>query len=66
MINIDMDLHSSCKKTFLLAIVAVFCISEFNGIFWIDVNPHVSCQMTFLMAIVAVFLHFGIHWDILD
>ena len=66
MINIDMDLHSSCKKTFLLAIVAVFCISEFNGMFWIDVNLHFSCQITILMAILAFFLHFRIHWDISD
>ena len=39
---------------FLLAFVAVVCISEFIGISWIDVNLHISCQMAFLLAFVAV------------
>ena len=40
--------------TFLMAILAAFCISEFIGISWIDVNLHISCQMAFLLAFVAV------------
>jgi len=46
MLNVDVNLHSSCQKTFLLAIIAVVCISEFIGMLNNDVNLHSDCQKT--------------------
>ena len=48
-----MNLHISCQMAFLLAFVAVVCISEFIGIFYIDVNLHSSCQMALILEIIA-------------
>ena len=46
MLNVDVNLHSSCQKALLLAIIAVVCISEFIGMLNNDVNLHSDCQKT--------------------
>ena len=47
-------------KWFLLAFVALVCISEFIGIFYVNVNLHFSCQKALKLEIIA-FLIFRIY-----